>query len=350
MRSSRARRDHGCGQSMNSRRQSASTWGTMQRTRKPRGRPARPAASRSHPTLRMDAQAAGRWPAASARIRRNRAGTRHAITSGPARAGRARTAGRGRRRRTVGRSGNFWQVLAIVALVAATAGWTTVGGPRPPPRPVRRGRGPDRESFDPEATDDTEVPPVADTHDALELESLLPATLTETALQAQSWDGDGAADRRPVEHVDDGVPDRRLQGPGRPPRRPVVRPEPGHRCAASSSTTWTASSATALRDALIAAWKGDYPEMKVSQVTLGGKDVTKGDFGEDTDHQLPLHPRRRRLRHRVVRRGDRDRGPGRAARARRVAPRRSPPARRPRPRRACPRPDRRRRSRRASAS
>ena len=39
---------------------------------------------------------------------------------------------------------------------------------------------------------------------------------------------------------------------------------------------------TALRDALIAAWKGDYPEMKVTQVNLGGKDVTKGDFGEDT--------------------------------------------------------------------
>jgi hypothetical protein len=39
---------------------------------------------------------------------------------------------------------------------------------------------------------------------------------------------------------------------------------------------------TALRDALIDAWKGDYPDMKVSQVTLGGKDVTKGDFGEDT--------------------------------------------------------------------
>ena len=40
--------------------------------------------------------------------------------------------------------------------------------------------------------------------------------------------------------------------------------------------------ATALRDALIAAWKGDFPEMTVSQVTVGGKDVTKGDFGEDT--------------------------------------------------------------------
>ena len=40
--------------------------------------------------------------------------------------------------------------------------------------------------------------------------------------------------------------------------------------------------ATALRDALIEAWKGDYPDMKVSQVTIGGKDITKGDFGADS--------------------------------------------------------------------
>src|SRR4029078_4789256 len=40
--------------------------------------------------------------------------------------------------------------------------------------------------------------------------------------------------------------------------------------------------ATAVRDALVEAWKGDYPDMKVSQVTVGGKDVTKGDFGADS--------------------------------------------------------------------
>ena len=40
--------------------------------------------------------------------------------------------------------------------------------------------------------------------------------------------------------------------------------------------------AMALRDALIEVWKGDYPDMKVSEVTIGGKDVTKGDFGADS--------------------------------------------------------------------
>ncbi len=41
-------------------------------------------------------------------------------------------------------------------------------------------------------------------------------------------------------------------------------------------------SAEAVRDALIAAWKVDYPDLTVSQITLGGKTVTKLDFGEDT--------------------------------------------------------------------
>ena len=40
--------------------------------------------------------------------------------------------------------------------------------------------------------------------------------------------------------------------------------------------------AAAVRDALVAAWKVDYPEMVVSTVTLGGKEVTKCDFGEET--------------------------------------------------------------------
>ena len=54
--------------------------------------------------------------------------------------------------------GNFWQVLAIVALVAATAGWTTVAVLALRPGPAAEAEVP-IESFDPEATDDAEVPP-----------------------------------------------------------------------------------------------------------------------------------------------------------------------------------------------
>ena len=47
------------------------------------------------------------------------------------------------------------------------------------PGPAPEALAPVGESFDPETTDDTDVPPVADTHDALALESLLPAKLNE---------------------------------------------------------------------------------------------------------------------------------------------------------------------------
>ena len=74
-------------------------------------------------------------------------------------------------------SSNFWQVLAILALVAATAGWTTAAV-----LALRPGASPEAlapvESFDPNASDDSEVPPVADTHDAVAMESLLPTTLS----------------------------------------------------------------------------------------------------------------------------------------------------------------------------
>jgi hypothetical protein len=40
-------------------------------------------------------------------------------------------------------------------------------------------------------SDDSEVPPVADTHDAVAMESLLPTSLSGSALQVQSWNGDG---------------------------------------------------------------------------------------------------------------------------------------------------------------
>ncbi len=179
-------------------------------------------------------------------------------------------------------NGNFWQVLAIVALVAATAGWTTVAvlALRPGPS-ADTALAPVGKSFDPEATDDTEAPPIADTHDALELESLLPAKLNETALQPQSWDGDGLLTDDPWSlsiaaflAAACKVPADLHVAQAYDPNQVID--------AAVLAYKVDGVAATALRDALIAAWKGDFPEMTVSEVTVGGKDVTKGEFGEDT--------------------------------------------------------------------
>ena len=81
---------------------------------------------------------------------------------------------------------NFWQGLAIVALIAATAGWTTVA--------VLALRGPAGAaavaSEDPNATDDASTPPDVPTHDVPDLEAFLPAQVNGTALDAQSVTGD----------------------------------------------------------------------------------------------------------------------------------------------------------------
>lgn len=179
-----------------------------------------------------------------------------------------------------GGSGNFWQVLAIAALVAATAGWTTVAVLALRPAPAAEANVP-TDSFDPNATDDGEVPPVADTHDAPELESLLPATLSGTTLQAQSWDGDGLLTDDPWSTSMTAFLTSVCKVPA---DLHVAQSYDPNQALDASIGVYQADGveATALRDALIAAWKGDYPEMAISQVTVGGKDVTKGEFGEDT--------------------------------------------------------------------
>lgn len=178
------------------------------------------------------------------------------------------------------RSGpNPWQVLAIVAIIAATAGWTTVGvialrdtGAAASEEPF--------DSFEAEGSDGSEEP-VAETHDAPELEALLPRQVNGTAIDIQSWKGGDyltddtwstsirafltksgktAADFRVAQGYDqnDGLPGTLF------------------------AYAVTGVPAPAVRDALIAAWKSDYPDMVVSQVKLGGRDVTKGGFGADT--------------------------------------------------------------------
>jgi len=172
-------------------------------------------------------------------------------------------------------------VLAIVALVAATAGWTTVAVlALRPGAPASVAEVP-TDSFDPDATDDGEVPPVADTHDAPELESLLPATLSGTTLQVQSWDGDGLLTDDPWSLAMTAFLTSVCKVPA---DLHVAQSYDPDQALDASIGVYHADGveSTALRDALIAAWKGDYPEMAITQETIGGKQVTKGDFGEDT--------------------------------------------------------------------
>lgn len=176
-------------------------------------------------------------------------------------------------------SGNFWQVLAIIALLAATAGWTTAAV-----LALRSAASPEAvapvESFDPNASDNSGVPPVADTHDAVAMEALLPTTVSGTALQAQSWNGVGLLADDPWSTSMSAFLAASCKVPADLHLAQAYDPNEALDISIGAYKV-DGVAATALRGALIEAFKGDSPDMKVSQVTLGGKEITKGDFGPD---------------------------------------------------------------------
>jgi hypothetical protein len=169
-----------------------------------------------------------------------------------------------------------------VALIAATAGWTTVA--------VLALRGPAGAaavaSQDPNASPDASTPPDVPSHDVPDLEAFVPASVNGTALSVQSVTGaDG-----------------------------LIDPQGGDAWSTAMTTFLTAKSKTAadlqyafasdpnptspidisvgvyrvagvdgaaLRDALVQGWKALAPDVKISNVTLAGKAVMKGDDGAD---------------------------------------------------------------------
>lgn len=185
--------------------------------------------------------------------------------------------------------GNFWQVLAILALIAATAGWTTVGviALREPSTALATAP---VDSFDPNATEDPSFPPVADTHDAPELEVLLPGTLNGTTLAIQSWTAaeegilNGDAWSTSITAF--------LTSAGKTPTDLQIAQaiDPDQALDISIAVYQLAGTqSAALRDALVAAWKSQYAQMTFSQVTLAGKDITKGVGTDLPSSYLYLH-------------------------------------------------------------
>lgn len=179
----------------------------------------------------------------------------------------------------------YWPAVAIIAIVVATAGWTTVavmalngGGGTTAAIPSA--------SDDPNATfDDTEADfseePIAESHDAPDLEALLPTEVAGTPLTLQSWTGDTL--------LSDGgtwseALTTYLTSIGRSPADLTAAQalDPTETIDHSVGVFRVPGVPTAdLRDALVNAWKNDYPELAISTVTLDGIEVTKGDFGED---------------------------------------------------------------------
>lgn len=177
----------------------------------------------------------------------------------------------------------FWQVLAVVALIAAIAGWTTVAAIalRPAPAPEALASPTDAPAPTDELapTDDASLEPAVESHEVADLEALLPAELNGTSLTRESWTGDTilgddswsssvttflttagktAADLQASQAYDSS----------------------GALDLSAGAFRVAGLDAAALRDAMIEAWKGDYPDLKVAHTTIGGLALTTGDFGE----------------------------------------------------------------------
>jgi hypothetical protein len=176
----------------------------------------------------------------------------------------------------------FWQGLALIALVAATAGWTTVAVIALRPAPAAEAAASPAEvlpTFDPLSSDVPSEEPPVESHAVPALEALLPAQVNRTTLTRESWTGDTILS-------DDAWSTSMttfLTGAG----KTAADLETSQAYDATGAFDISAGAfrvagldATKLRDAMIAAWKGDYPDLKVATTTMGGLAVTTGDFGQ----------------------------------------------------------------------
>lgn len=171
----------------------------------------------------------------------------------------------------------FWQVLAVVALIAATAGWTTVAVMALRPAPA--GEAAASPTDEPAPTDDASLEPPVESHEVADLEALLPAELNGTSLTRESWTGDTILG-------DDSWSSSMtafLTGAGKTAadlQASQAYDAAGTLDLSAGALRVPGLDGAALRDALIDAWKRDYPDLKIAQTTIGGLDVTTGDFGE----------------------------------------------------------------------
>ncbi len=177
---------------------------------------------------------------------------------------------------------NVWQAIAIVALIAAAAGWTTVVllAVREP-APIAAVASPTAsDSADPGLVDASSAPPIEPSHDDPALETILPTTVGGVALDVQSVDGsailtdDGWSTTISdfLTSVDKTATDLHLAEASDPTQGIDVSIDVYHVPGVDGA---------ALSDALLAAWKGDNPDLVVTDVTLAGSAVKKIDFGQD---------------------------------------------------------------------
>lgn len=179
----------------------------------------------------------------------------------------------------------FWPTVAMIAIVVATAGWTTVAVL------ALSGRGeasPSPSQFaDVEPSDESLEPdlgtPEPESHVSPALEALLPKAWEGTAMSSQSVSGDTLLSD------DDwsGVFTAFLTAQGRTPADLIFAqaydPDGGIDLVIGAYKITGATSADVSKT-VVDAWKASYPELVTTTVTVGGKSVSHGvipDAGVD---------------------------------------------------------------------
>jgi hypothetical protein len=176
----------------------------------------------------------------------------------------------------------FWPVLAIIAVIVATAGWTTVGvlvvndnGGTAAAVPAESEEPIDEEELPPE---DEQVP---ESHTFPDLEALLPAQVGGTPLAVQSFTGTDVL-------IDDSwgqAITAFLTSVGKTPADLQAARAEDPEGLIDLDSIWVFRLADVppekLRDAIIEGWRVDFPDLVTSNATVVEKDVTKGAFGED---------------------------------------------------------------------
>jgi hypothetical protein len=168
-----------------------------------------------------------------------------------------------------------WAIIAIIAIIAATSGWTTVavtalsGRDAATPAPTT----------DPVA--DASPAPATESHEAPDLEALLPAEYDGTTLTAQSWGGDTLL-------ADD---------PWSAAILTLLESEGKVASDFAVAQAWDAAESldlvvgafrvdgvepTSVIDTMKAAWLASDDTFTTTVVSLAGQSITKGAYADDT--------------------------------------------------------------------
>lgn len=181
-----------------------------------------------------------------------------------------------------GGGAGYWPIVAIIAVIVATAGWTTVGVLVMNDKPADIAAVP---SASDEPIDEESLPPeeepLPESHTFPDLEALLPTEVDGTKLVVQSFTGTDVL-------VDDAwgtSVTQFLTSIGKTPADLQAARAEDPDGVIDLDSIWAFRVAGVepekLRDAIVNGWRVDFPELTTSNATLEGKDVMKGSFGED---------------------------------------------------------------------